>query len=49
MRIRLSNGVANATTQVTRAVFTFHLESPNIPTTPITTKLVDTRVDKPGA
>jgi hypothetical protein len=48
VRIQLSNGVANRTTQVTRVVFTFHLESSNIPTTPITTKLVDTRVDKPG-
>ena len=47
VRIPLANGVATVASQVTKARFTFHLEAANVPTVPVITDLVDTRVDTP--
>ena len=48
VRIPLANGVATFARQVTRARFTFHLVAANAPATPVTTDLVDTRIDTPA-
>jgi hypothetical protein len=48
VRIPLANGIATFARQVTRARFTFHLVSANLPATPVTTDLVDTRIDTPA-
>jgi hypothetical protein len=48
VRIPLANGVATFAQQVTKARFTFHLVAADVPATPVTTDLVDTRIDTPA-
>jgi hypothetical protein len=47
-RIPIADGLAGSLKVVTRVQFAFHAISPNVPTTPIITRLVDTRTDTPG-
>jgi hypothetical protein len=48
-RVDLAHGLASSTTVVTRVQYSFHAVSPNVPATPVVTRVVDTRTDTPVA
>ena len=47
-RVPLGHPLASFVKVVTRVQYTFHAVSPNVPTTAVTTRVVDTRTDKPA-